>query len=262
VADPRTVVGEWRHGWQVIGLLRARPPRGNVVLYFGDSTARESLVSDASWTRELRRLGARARAFTLASHGQTFRTDRRLLDFLPRLHGVALIGVSLSRFVGPPLRGPAGRPFTFKHGTKPRLSRWNRHLYTTRAELPPAGKQARVVHWQLSRTGKFHRFKAANLHALARLVVACRRHGLRPVLVELPLNTAVVGHQLDPQKAALWRGCRRVAAKYGARFLDFQVAPGLSSADFYDICHLIRSGAVQWQHGLSRWTARLLPRRG
>ena len=259
LVDPALKVGEWRHAWQVVGLLRARPPLAPVVLYLGDSTARESVVSDAAWTRALRRRGAAVRAFTLASHDQTFRTDRRFIEDLPRLRGLALIGVSLSRFVGPPVRGPFGRPAVFKPGHRPRLSHWVRHYYDTRPAKTAAAKQARVVHWELSRTGKFRRYRAANLRALAKLVAACRARGLRPVLVQLPQNLAVVGHQLDRERAALSRGCRRVAAKLHVKFLDFQLAPDLTSADFYDTCHLVRPGAVKWQQGLTGWTVRLLP---
>ncbi len=39
------------------------------------------------------------------------------------------------------------------------------------------------------------------------------------------------------------------------------MAPDLTSADFFDINHLLRAGAAKWQRGLSRWTAELLPAR-
>ena len=262
LVDPKLKVGEWRHAWQVVGLLRAQPPRDPVVLYLGDSTARESVISDAAWTRALRRRGAPVRAYTLASHDQTFRTDRRFIEDLPPVQGLALIGVSLSRFVGPPVRGPFGRPAAFKPGQRPKLSHWVRHYYDARPVGSPAAKAARVVHWRLSRTGKFRRYRAANLRALAKLIVACRERGLRPVLVQLPQNEAVLGHQLDAEQAALSRGCRRVARKLHVRFLDFQLAPDLTSADFFDICHLVRPGAVKWQRALTGWTVRLLPGAG
>jgi hypothetical protein len=258
LVDPRLKVGEWRHAWQVVGLLRARPPKGPVVLYFGDSTARESLVSDASWTRELRHLGAPVTGYTLASHAQSFRTDRRFLDALPRLHGIALIGVGLSRFIVPLVRGPMGRPATFKAGSRPKLSPWPRHYFDARGPKTPAAKQARVAHWQESRVGQFRRLRNDNFRALAKVVLTARRRGLRPVLVQLPLNVAAVGGRLGPERAAMARGCRAVARRLHVRFLDFQVAPGLPSADFYDMCHLLRPGAVRWQRGLARWTVRLL----
>ena len=260
LVDPKLRVFEWRHAWQVVGLLRARPPRLPVVLYFGDSTARESLVSDAAWARQLRGLGVRARTFTLASHDQTFRIDRRFVEEMPELGGgLAFIGVGLSRFVERPVRGPLGRPATFAPGASPQLGRWVRHYYDERPPKPEEAKQARVSHWQGSRAGKFRKYRAANLRALAKLVRACREHGLRPVFVRLPLNDEVVGDQLAAERRAVSRGVGRVARELHVRFLDFPVAPDLTSADFYDINHLLHSGAAKWQRGLARWTARLLP---
>ncbi len=259
LVDPTLRVGEWRHAWQVVGLLRARPPRVPVVLYFGDSTARESLVSDAAWARQLRDLGVQARTFTLASHDQTFRIDRRFVEEMPELGGgLAFIGVGLSRFVERPVRGPLGRPATFAPGASPRLGRWVRHYYDQRPPKPEEAKLARVTHWDGSRAGKFRKHRAANLRALAKLVSACREHGLRPVFVQLPLNDEVVGDQLAAERRAVSRGVGRAARELHVRFLDFAVAPDLTSADFYDINHLLHSGAAKWQRALSRWTARLL----
>lgn len=258
LVDPALKVGEWRHAWQVVGLLRARPPRLPVVLYLGDSTARESLVSDTAWARQVGGLGVRARTFTLASHDQTFRIDRRFVEEMPELHGLALIGVGLSRFVGPPVKGPFGRPAVFKPTRPPELGHWTRHYYDGRPPKTPQAKLARVSHWQRSRAGKFRKYKAANLRALAQLARACRRRGLRPVFVQLPLNTEVVGSSLAAERRALARGVRNVARREHVRFLDFPMAPDLTSADFFDINHLLHSGAAKWQRGLSRWTAKLL----
>jgi hypothetical protein len=262
LVDPALKVGEWRHAWQVVGLLRARTPRLPVVFYFGDSTARESLVSDAAWARQLRALGVDARTFTLASHDQTFRMDRRFVDEMPKLRGLALIGVGLSRFVGPPVRGPFGRPAVFKAGHEPQLGHWTRHYYDDRPPKSAAAKAARVTHWEGSRAGKFRKYRAANLRSLAQLVKACRKRGLRPVLLQLPVNLQVVGGRLAAERRALSRGVRNLARREHVRFLDFPVTPDLTSADFYDINHLLHSGAAKWQRSLSRWTARLLPTAG
>lgn len=257
--DPRISAGDWRHAWQVVGLLRAQPPRSPVVLYFGDSTARESLVSEASWTRQLRRMGApRVRAFALAGHGQTFAMDQRLLDALPPLHGLALIGVSLSRFAGPPVEGPAGRPAAFPLGARLKLSPWRQHLYDSVPVMTPVEKVERVAHWRRSVTPRFVRYRSANLRALARLVSSCEARGLRPVLIELPLNVAAVGDALDAQRSSITRGCRAVAARLGARFLAFQIDPRLPDSAFHDTCHLVRAGYTRWQRDLSRRVVRLL----
>ena len=254
-------VGDWRHAWQVVGLLRARPPRGRMVYYLGDSTARESLVSEASWNRQLRQRGAHGvRAFLLAGHGQTFAMDARIMRALPSSRGLALIGVSLSRFIGPPVRGSGAHPAAFPPGKPPRLSPWRQHLYDARTIMTPAQKQGRVVHWRRSRTPAFFRYRKANLRALGKLIADCRARGLRPVLVELPLDLAAVRHRLDRPRASLRAGCRAVAARYGVRLLAFQLAPDLPGSDFFDISHMVRAGAMRWQAGLSRWVIRLLPR--
>lgn len=261
LVDPELKIGEWRHVWQVIGLLRARPPRAPVVLLFGDSTAREAVVSDAAWTRRLRRLGVRVRAYTLASHAQSFRHDRRFVDELPPLRGVALIGIGLSRFIVPLVKGPLGRPATFAAGEPLQLGPWPRHYFDERGSMTAAAKLERVAHWQESNVPAFRRLLEGNLRQLARLVKACRRHGLEPVFVPLPLNTAVVAGGLDPEREAMRRGCAQVARELGVRYLKEPVAPDLTDADFYDTVHLLRSGAVKWQRAVSARTAALLAQR-
>jgi len=254
-------VGDWRHAWQVVGLLRVRPPHGRMVYYLGDSTARESLVSEASWNEQMRQLGADGvRAYALAGHGQTFAMDARLIRALPHSRGLALIGVSLSRFIGPPVRGSGAHPAKFPPGTAPQLSPWRQHLFDARPIMTGAQKQGRVVHWRRARTPAFLRYRTANLRALGKLIAVCKARGLRPVLVELPLNVAAVGHQLDKQRASLRAGCAAVAAEHGVRFLPFQLAPHLPSTGFFDICHLVEAGYTKWQAGLSKWVVKLLRR--
>ena len=126
--------------------------------------------------------------------------------------------------------------------------------------MSAAEKQGRVEHWRHARTPAFLRYRTANLRALGRLIAVCRSRGLQPVLVELPLDVAVVRHQLDRQRASLRAGCRAVAVRYGVRFLPFQLTPHLPSSGFFDICHMVRAGYTKWQAGLSRWVMRLLPR--
>ena len=258
LVDPEVRVGEWLHAWQVIGLLRAQPPRAPVVLLFGDSTAREAVVSDEAWTRELRGRGVPATAYTLASHGQSFRIDRRFVEELPRLRGLALIGVGLSRFVLPLDKGPMGRPATFATGEPRELAPWPRHYFDERGGKTAAAKLERVTQWRKTRSTLFRRLLPAGLRELGRLVEACRRRGLEPVLVQLPLNATVVAGSLDAEREAVSRGCRKVARRLGVRFVDEPVAPDLTDADFHDTVHLLHSGAVKWQRGVADLAAELL----
>jgi hypothetical protein len=259
VPDDAGTVGDWKHAWQVVGLLQARPPRGRMVYYLGDSTARESIVSEASWTAQLKRLGAHGvRAYTLAGHGETFAMDARLVRALPRSRGLALIGVSLSRFIGPPVRGSAAHPARFPPGTAPRLSPWRQHVNDALPAMTQAEKRERVAHWRRTRTPAFFRYRAANLAVLGKLVQACRGRGLTPVLIDLPLNEAVVRHGLDAPRSSYRSGCRALTSRLGIRYVSFLHALGLPSSDFFDICHLVRSGYTKWQLRLSRAVAKLL----
>lgn len=264
-------IGEWRHAWEVVQLTRLAPPRGTPVFYLGDSTARESTVRDALWTLQLRRRAAAAGrttatvVFTLASHGQTFGMDRQLVasmpprpDHTPR--GIALIGVGLSRFIGPPVRRQPSAVTPPAPGRGPVLHPWIQHLYTDRPPLPLTRKHELVPRWTRRRWAGFHANLSANFGALDRLLALCRARGLRPVLVDSPLDVRVVGHGLDKARAAYRAGCRRLARRYHAQYLSLQPPAPLPNADFWDLMHLLPPGERIWQSRFSRRLAKLLPK--
>jgi hypothetical protein len=261
VAGARVTLGDWHHVWNVVGYVRASPPAGPVAYYIGDSTARESVVSEAAWTRQLQAMGAHdARGFVLASHGQTFGMDLRIVRDLPRGPGVALIGVSLSRFIGPPVPGSAARPATFPPDVSPSVSPWVQHEYDQRAEMTPAQKHGRVTHWMRARVPRFLRYRAANLAALGSVLASCRQRGLQPVIVDLPLNLAAVRRGLDRPLRSYRSGVRGVARRYHVQYVSFVRALHLRSNAFFDICHLVHRGAVPWQKRLARVAAPRLAR--
>jgi hypothetical protein len=114
-ASPAPIaVDDWTHGWEVVQFMQAQPAASVVVYYLGDSVVRESVVDDTAWTALLQERAAAAgkvppiAAFTLAGHGQGFGMDRQLIRALPATpegvaRGIAVIGVGLSRFIGPPV---------------------------------------------------------------------------------------------------------------------------------------------------------------
>ena len=112
-------VDDWQHIWEVVQrdqLLQARPtpPAAAMVYYLGDSIARESTVSDSSWNSQAKRRASAAAARStsgpspLAGHNQTFGMDEdHRQGACPGLRagqpkGILLIGVGISRFIGPP----------------------------------------------------------------------------------------------------------------------------------------------------------------
>jgi hypothetical protein len=263
-------VGEWRHAWEVVQLVRLRPPRGTPIFYFGDSTARESTVRDAGWTLQLRRRAAAAGkttaavVFTLASHGQTFRMDGQLLAAMPARgtrapRGIAVIGVGLSRFIGPPVRRRPAAVDPPAAGTPPVVHRWIHHLYTDRPPLPLSRKHELVPRWMARRWDGFRRNRSANLRAVARLLELCRAKGLHPVLLEMPLDVRVVGDRLDRARGAYRLAVRRLGRRSHARYLSLQSASPLPTSSFWDLMHLLPPGSRVWQSRLSDQLVRLLP---
>ena len=264
-------IGEWRHAWEVVQLVRLAPPQGTPIFYLGDSTARESTVRDALWTLQVRRRATAAGrttatvVFTLASHGQTFGMDRQLVasmppraDHTPR--GIALICVGLSRFIGPPIRRQPSAVTPPAPGRGPVLHPWIQHLYTDRAPLPLTRKYELVPRWMRRRWTGFRSSLSANFAALDGLLALCRARGLRPVFVDAPLDVRVVGHGLDKARAAYHAGCRRLARRYHAPFFSLQPPAPLPTADFWDLMHLLPPGERIWQSRFSHRLVKLLPK--
>jgi hypothetical protein len=267
-------VDDWRHTWEVVQLVevlqeRAIPPNGAMVYYLGDSIARESTVNDGSWTDMLGRKTARAgkvRAFgyTVAGHNQTFGMDSKIVEGLPATRlpeqprGILLIGVGISRFIGPPTP-QAPISLDPPPGDLPELSPWEQHHYDGRAPLSSTRKRELVQRWMDRRWAGFRANKAANLDAIGRLIVAAKAKGLRPVLMDLPLNVAVVGGGLDKPRTQIREGCAALARRHGIKYVQFTRAIGLPSSDYWDLHHLLRPGYRRWQARLSDELVKMLP---
>ena len=264
-------VDDWQHTWEVVQLVKAlqmrdTPPNGTMIYYLGDSIARESTVSDSVWTDMLGRKAARvgkvpAFGYTVAGHNQTFGMDEKIVQGLPATrpgqpYGILLIGVGISRFIGPPT---PQQPFPVDPPLQ--LSPWVQHLYDGRAPLSSARKHELVQRWMDRRWAGFKRNKAANLAAIGRLIVAAKAKGLKPVILDLPLNVAVVGSGLDKPRTAIRAGCTDLASKYHIPYVHFTKVIGLPSSDFWDLHHLLKPGHKLWQARLSDELVKLLPRR-
>ena len=111
--------------------------------------------------RKARRAGkVPAFGYTVAGHNQTFGMDETIVQGLPPTQagqpaGILLIGVGISRFIGPPT--PL-QPFPLDpppSGDLPRLSPWNQHHYDGRAPLPSTRKRELVQRWMDRRWAGF-----------------------------------------------------------------------------------------------------------
>lgn len=248
-------VDDWRHIREVAGLLQAVPPSAPVVYYIADSTARESVHSEAALRKALTARARRSvKAYVLASRNQTFAKDRSILAAMPQTSGLVVIGVGLSRFTNP---SPASvAPLDPVDGVTS-LSPWAMHKYST--ALTAAKKRAEVRTWLSRRYSVFKSNFAGNLAALELLVQECQAKGWRVMLVDLPLNQPVVGHAFDTPRKKYRDACQALALEYGISFSRFVGTVGLRSADFYDIIHLLKPGRTKWQPRLAKEAALRLP---
>jgi hypothetical protein len=267
-------VDDWVHTWEVVRLVDYRqsqpwPPDGIMVYYLGDSIGRESTVSDASWTGQLERRAGRAGkatafGFTVAGHNQTFGMDERIVEGLPvtperQPRGIVLIGVGISRFIGPPVPLQPPELVPGAPGVEPPLSAWVQHLYDRRAPLSPARKRELVARWMDRRWAGFQANRGANFAAISRLIAACKAKRLRPILFDQPLNLAVAGHRLDRPLSVIRTRCTDIARRNGIKYLHFNRSLGLRSAAFWDLHHLVSPGYTRWQSRLSDELVKLLP---
>jgi hypothetical protein len=271
-------VDDWQHEWEVLRLVgylqeQAPPPPGPMVYDLGDSITRESITGDTRWTSQLQAKAARAqkvlpRAWVVAGHNQTFGMDEQLVEGLPATpdgqpKGIVLIGVGISRFIGPPLgeKKPSITPAT--PGVRPGFSPWQRHLYDGRPPLSLTRKKELVPRWMERRWAGFQANRAANFAAITRIIKACAAKGLRPVLLDQPLDMKIVGSGLDKPRLSIRSGCdtlvSRYGKQYGVRYLHFTRSVAIPTRDYWDMHHLFDPGARIWQTRLSDELVKILP---
>jgi hypothetical protein len=76
-----------------------------VVYLLGGSAARESTINDSSWAAQVRHVGGpHVRTCNLGSSGQTYFQDISVVNHLPGVPSIVLIGVGLGRYVPQPVR--------------------------------------------------------------------------------------------------------------------------------------------------------------
>jgi hypothetical protein len=273
-------VDDWQHEWEVLRLVghlqqQVPSPSGPMVYDLGDSITRESITSDARWTNQLGVRAAKARktlpqAWTLAGHNQTFGMDEQLVQGIPMTavgqpRGIVLIGVGISRFIGPPLKETPPQTAPATPGVEPTLSPWDRHVYDGRSPLSLTRKKELVPRWMDRRWAAFQANRTANFEAITRIIRICADKGLRPVLVDQPLDMKIVGSGLDKPRASIRNGCDALVAqygkKYGVRYLHFTKSVAIPTKDYWDMHHLFEPGARIWQTRLSDELVKILPAR-
>lgn len=251
---------DWEHVQRVVAYLKAKPPTKPLIIMFGTSTVRESTVSDRSWEKLLRRkAGVAVNAYNLGSTNQTFRQNRRLVEQLPAVPTIVLIGVDVVRFTATPAGVPVALPSAFS--SRPSYAQ---HRYSKKRILSAAKKRALVRDWVRRRYKVFKRNYAKNLAELKKLISECLDKGMYPVLLESPRNTAAIKSAFNKATRRYRADCLRLEAQYGGqvRYFNLLNAAKFRNADFYDIWHAVEPGRARWQPRLSALAAKMLKKYG
>ena len=188
------ITPDYRHALQIVADLRAFPPEVPLVVLLGGSSQRSSTVSDLSLTRQIRdKVGYKMVAFNLGSKERLLTTDRRLIGLLPDVHATRLH----RRQHGPVLpwpRGPGRQPAQgLEPGARPPDPQHRAHRRPLGHAQAPDGHASGC-----SSAGRRSRRTTSTRWACSRArSSAASQKGQHPVIIDLPLNMAIIGHQLD-----------------------------------------------------------------
>lgn len=246
---------DWEHALQVVANLKQRPPDLPVVLLLGDSITRESISTERDLTRQIRKHGTRVVAYNLGSSLQTYGQNILLIERLPPLSGIALIGVDVVRFQADRQEAPLTLP-----SPSPLPGDYYPHKYTESATLSDDEKRAETREWMNKGYRDFVEHYSYNLGLLRRLVEITAGKGLQPVLVEAPLNLQLVKDVWNEPVGRYRADAKRLAGELGIPTIDLNERAGLTDADFHDMFHLVEPGREKWQQHLAREVARLVER--
>jgi hypothetical protein len=225
----------------------AKPPTVPVVYLLGGSSARESITYEPAWTAQIRSLGGgKVRALDFGSSSQSFKNDLKIVNAMPAVPSLVLIGLNVGRYTSiPPTT--AARAVSGLRG-----SVYDPHRFHVGDQLSDAAKRGIVRQWLAVKYPRFRERYAGNNATLRDLIALCQERGFYPVLVELPANLHIIGHAWDGARDRYRRGARTAAADFGIPYVDFVAHIGLVSSDFVDVAHLVEPGRAKYQRRLSK----------
>lgn len=258
-ADAKATAGaDWAHTLQVVANLQAAPPAKPVVVLLGGSAARESTIGDGSWRAQIEAKGGPATAaYNLGSSNRTLALNVALVKALPEVPTIVYIGVNLGAFTSAQKTAAISLPEPVAT-----LPPYRQHRYSRSRILTTANKRMLVEAWRADRYPVFKRNFATSAAVLETLIKVCQARGLKPVLFELPRNTAIIGSKLNTPTARYRDRSKALAKKYGVPYVSFVAAARLPNSSFYDLWHLVEPGRKVWQNLLSAKTASLLKQYG
>ena len=190
--------------------LNRQPPSVPVVVLLGGSAARECITTEPAWSAQIAALGGgRVRALNFGSSSQAFKNGLTIVNALPAVPTIVLIGLNVGRYTSiPPESLPSAAPATGRGGGV-----YDSHRFHDGQQLSDAAKRGIVRTWLAVKYPRFKARYAGNAAVLRELIALCQEKGFYPVLVELPLNLPIVRHSWDAARDRYRRGARSAAAR-------------------------------------------------
>jgi len=259
-------LSDWDRVRAALAYMRAENPAKPVVVLLGGSAARESTISDASWRSQIVAAGGpETLAWNMGSRNRTMAQNLAIVKKLPKVPTVIYVGINLGSFTSTqrsasislpsPAPGAGEIPLQQPHAYK-----WSKILSKTK-------KKTLVRQWLADRYPVYKANFSRNAGLLEQILKYCAtvkdengKRLFRPVLLELPRNSAVIGRSLNAPTTKYRDKCKQLAAKYKVKWLP-QLA-SLPNSSFYDLWHLVEPGRKVWQGKLSARTATLLEQYG
>ncbi len=250
---------DWSRVLAALAWMRSEKPTKPVVVLLGGSAARESTISDSSWRSQIAAKSAHhtaTLAWNMGSRNRTMAQNVAIVKALPKVPTIVYIGINLGSFTSAQKTATAVLPSPAPT-SQPKLQQ--PHSYSTKTGiLSTTKKRALVKKWLAGRYPVYKRNFASSASVLTTLIKVCKTRGFKPVLFELPRNTAVIGSALNAPITKYRNKCRQLATKYRIPWVSFVSSAKLRNSNFYDLWHLVEPGRKKWQNLLSAKTAALL----
>jgi hypothetical protein len=139
---------------------------------------------------------------------------------------------------------------------------YRQHRYDDRPRRSEEKKREMVRRWNTRRAPLFRKYLDYNLAMLGQLLERARQRGVDVILMELPFNWDVIGTDLDWVVAAYQPKVQALADTYGVAYIDFTRELPLTTADYWDLMHLLKPGREIWEQRLAEEIAAFFARKG
>lgn len=285
--------------WKVDHLKRHPPGGALVVLLGGSSGREAVSSDERITAEFSSAMGRPVNAYNLSCSSQTVAQKIAIVDNLPNVQTTVLIGANLTTFSlstevnfqqtlgrelllnSPALCNLAQANYGGKYppfGILPGILRfflsytrqhfsnllfrgktfsdYNMHVYDTEKARTTAEKHKMVKDLKGSSSSENFAF---NKEMLQQLLDLCKRRGFDAVIVELPINSALVRDALETQTRGYRLMLNELATSNGVPYMNFNSELPLTDHDFYDIFHLGRTGRALWENKLGESLAGILP---